>query len=136
MPKHKNRPSIPAPKLPENEKIKFSFEFYDGSKYCLSGWGIENIKKALMRLKEVCGVSFNDLRRGSSVYHFHEVDWLHTNEKRGFPNSANQLSPFQFAVLGVNNQKARVYGAYSSGTFCIVWFDFNHYITPSVLKNT
>ena len=38
-----------APRLPENEKIKFSFEFYDGSKYCLSGWGIENIKKALMR---------------------------------------------------------------------------------------
>ena len=137
MGKGENKVSILAPKPPENEKLRFSFEFYDGSKYCLSSWIQEDVKQTLSRLKEICKLSFNDMRRMASTYHFHEVDWKSTTEKSGFPiRSVNGLSAFQFALLGVNHQKARVYGAYYGGIFYIVWFDFEHSITPSFRKNT
>lgn len=48
----------------------------------------------------------------------------------------NLLEPFHFALLGVNGQLTRVFGAYSSGTFYIVWFDLDHMIWPSELKHT
>lgn len=125
--------------LPVNEKIKFSFEYYDKSSndYCLSCWGQEYVRSALLRLQEVCTKSFNDLNRERKVYHFREVVWEKTIKKTGFPDSkVNQLSAFHFALLGINNQKARVYGAFSAGTFYIVWFDLNHEIWPVDLKHT
>lgn len=137
MGKGSNKVLIPTPKLPENDKFRFSFEFYDGSKHCLSSWVQEDVKQTLLRLKEICKLSFNDMRRMANTYHFHEVDWCKTNEKLGFPNGpVNELSAFQFALIGINRQKARVYGAYYAGTFYLVWFDFGHLITPSPLKNT
>ncbi len=131
----KNR--IPEPKIPNN-KIKFSFEFYDTScKYCLSNWGEGKIAAALGRLQDINSKTFDDLRRESVVYHFNSVDWSKTIERSGFPLAvANELEPFHFSLLGVNGQKARVFGAYSQGTFYIVWFDLNHVIWPTLLKNT
>jgi len=71
------------------------------------------------------------------VYHFAEVDWACTTERSGFPeDAANQMSAFHFALLGVNGQCARVYGAYSENTFYIVWFDRNHEIWPTPLRHT
>ena len=135
--KAKANRSVPPPQLPENQKLRFSFEYYDGSKYCVSEWTKKDIKDALLRLREVCRMTFNDLRRGSRVYHFHEVDWNTTSEKTGFADpDVNQLQPFQFALLGINKQRARIYGAYSTGTFYIIWFDLNHSITPSLQKHT
>jgi hypothetical protein len=125
--------------LPTNEKIRFSFEYYDksSSDYCLSCWGQKQVRSALLRLQEVCTKSFNDLSRERKVYHFNEVNWEKTTKKTGFPDSrVNQLQAFHFALLGINNQKARVYGAYSAGTFYIVWFDLNHEIWPVELKHT
>lgn len=121
-----------------NEKIKFSFEFYDCSgRYCMSVWSPQEIKKALERLKDINTKSFNDLSRGRSVYHFGEVDWDRTIEKNGFPDQRiKSLPSFHFALLGVNNQLARVYGAYSTGIFYIVWFDLKHTIWPTSKKNT
>ena len=125
--------------LPANEKMRFSLEYYDksSSNYCLSCWGQEQIRKALLRLRDICAKSFNDLSRERRVYHFGEVIWEKTTKKLGFPNNrVNQLPAFHFALLGINNQKARVYGAYSTGIFYIVWFDFNHEIWPVELKHT
>lgn len=129
------RPNFPP------EKIKFSFEYYDASentKYCLSDWSKEQIKEALSRLKDINTKTFKELNTfGRRVYHFGEVYWERTVEKSGFPDPRlKYLSPFHFALLGVNGQLTRVYGAYSSGTFYIVWFDLNHEIWPSTLKNT
>lgn len=130
---------IPSPQLPNNEKLKFSFEYYDvvSDKYCLSKWNQSQIRSAILRLQEICTKSFNRLRQERRVYHFGEVDWSQTIEKQGFPNTTiNSLSPFHFALLGVNGQMTRVYGAYSSGIFYIVWFDLDHKIWPTPLKNT
>ena len=124
---------------PETVKIKFSFEYYDTVRpdYCISSWEEEKIKKALGRLKEVNAKSFNELRQDRRVYHFGEVDWIKTTEKGGFNNRGlANLSPFHFALLGVNGQLTRVYGAYSAGIFYIVWFDLEHKIWPTLLKNT
>lgn len=120
------------------DKIKFSFEFYDCSgKYCISGWTQEKIKKTLERLKDINTKTHNDLIKSRAVYHFGEVDWSKTEEKNGFPGVGIQsLQPFHFALLGVNNQLARVFGAYYMGTFYIVWFDLEHKIWPTEKRNT
>ena len=113
-----------------DEKIKFSFEYYDCSgKYCLSEWDKNEIKKSLERLKDINTKSFNDLIRQRSAYHFYEIDWNKCVE-RGFPDKrANTLSPFHFSLVGINNQKARVFGAYQANIFYIVWFELwkSHY---------
>lgn len=125
--------------LPSDQKIKFSFEYYDLSRedYCLSGWQREQIKKTLGRLKDINTKSFQDLSKERFVYHFGEVDWSRTTEKNGFTDTRLKSMPaFHFSLLGVNNQKTRVFGAYSAGVFYIVWFDLNHQIWPSALRNT
>jgi hypothetical protein len=122
-----------------NEKIKFSFEYYDTDRpeYCISGWEINQIKLSIERLKDVNTKTLNDMRADRKVYHFGEVDWSRTTEKSGFANpEVSKLDPFHFSLLGVNGQKARVFGAYASGVFYIVWFDLNHVIWPSLLKHT
>jgi len=120
-----------------DEKIKFSFEFYDSSgKYCLSNWSKDEVKKSLERLKEVNSKSFNDLARQRSTYHFYQTDWSKCTENC-FPDSrANALPSFHFSIVGVNNQKARVFGAYQAGIFYIVWFDLEHKIWPTEKKRT
>jgi len=137
--KHRKNTYIPPSSLPNNEKLKFSFEYYDRSSndYCLSCWSQTQIKETLSRLQEVCTKTFNKLMQERRVYHFNEVIWEKTIKKKGFPNNEiNKLSPFHFALIGVNGQLARIYGAYSTGTFFIVWFDLNHKIWPTKLKHT
>lgn len=115
------------------KKIKFSFEYYDsGNKdYCLSNWDKRQILKTLERFKDINSKNYFELIKQSRVLHFHPVDWKNTIHKKGFTNQAvSNLEPFQFALLGVNEQKARVFGAYYQGTFYIVWFDLDHKICP------
>lgn len=121
MAKRNKSVSIPAPSLP-TETIKFSFEFYDTSqKYCLSDWDKEQIFKTMQRFKDICTKTFYDLQRDRFVYHFREVDWSKTTEPKGFPFiRLNDLQPFHFALLGVNQQLARVFGAYASNVFYVV----------------
>ncbi len=130
---------IPTPRLSLTEKIHFSFEYYDTTKdkYCLSCWEKEQIKITLTRLKEINCKTLNELRSQRGVYHFGEVFWNETIEKLGFDNPLiNSMETFHFALLGINNQRARVYGVYSSNIFYIVWFDLNHIIWPSYKKHT
>ena len=121
-----------------DDKLKFSFEFYDCSgKYCISDWSREEIKKSLVRLKDINTKSFRELSKQRGVYHFGEVDWSQTIEKSGFPDKrVNDMYPFHFALLGVKNQLTRVFGAYSTGIFYIVWFDLEHIIWPTEKHNT
>lgn len=131
--------NVPSPILPANQKLAFSFEYYDNNstRYCMSKWSESQIREAILRLQNISTKSFNDLTRERGVYHFGEVDWSKTNEKGGFPDwRVNRLPAFHFALLNVNHQLARVFGAYSSGVFYIVWFDLNHQIWPSFLKHT
>lgn len=141
MPPNSRNNVIVTSTLPENQKIRFSFEYYDDrqeSKYCMSSWSQNQIKTALKRLKEISSKTFNEMRgKDKWVLHFGEVSWASTIEKNGFPfPEVNNLPPFHFALLSVNNQLTRVYGAYSQGVFYIVWFDLNHIIWPSALRHT
>lgn len=126
--------------VPSNSfKLRFSFEYYDktSNEYCLSCWDQQQIRNTLLQLQDICTKSFKDLLNESRVRHFSQVDWKQTTKKDGFPDKrVNNLPAFHFALLGVNKQLARVFGAYSEGTFYIVWFDLNHDIWPSPLKNT
>ena len=131
--------SIPQPQLPKDQKIHFSFEFYDVNRedYCISCWQKEQIKIALSRLKEINNKTLNDMRSQRAVLHFGEVIWEETTEKNGFNNPAiREMESFHFALLGVNGQKTRVYGVYSANVFYIVWFDLNHIVWPSFKKHT
>ena len=124
----------------ESKNISFSFEFYDISdenKYCLSQWNKEQISLALLRLRDINKKTYNEISRDSKVYHFYPVDWNKTTKKQGFSDvKLKNLSAFHFSLLGINNQKARVFGAYSQNIFYIVWFDLNHEIWPSFKKHT
>ena len=133
----KNRKNTLTAKLPDSY-IKFSFKFYDtrNQQYCISTWKQEDIALVLERLKDISNKTFTEISR-HNTYKFHPVKWEETRHKSGFPsNEANELNPFQFALVGVNGQKSRIFGAYADNTFYIVWFDFNHEIHPSPKKNT
>lgn len=136
----KNSKNISLPDLSAREKLRFSFEYYDttdNNKYCLSCANQKQIKEALFRLQNICTKSFLELNSERRVYHFYETDWSHTTKPLGFPNpSVNQLSPFHFSLINVNDQMARIFGAYSKGTFYIVWVDLYHEILPVGLKHT
>lgn len=125
--------------MSSNDKITFSFEYYDTGSidYCISCWSKEQIKCTLVRLKDINTKSFLELGSGRKVYHFREVIWEKTTKPNGFPDKRIKDMPaFHFALLGVNKQLARVYAAFSAGVFYIVWFDLNHKIWPTNLKNT
>ena len=129
---------VPTPKLPD-ENIQFSFRFYDTSskEFCISRWGEEKIFASLKALQDINRKTYSELLGGKTVYHFHPVPWEQTDKKNGFPNAnVNALDAFQFALIGVNGQKARVFGALARNTFYIVWFDLEHKIYPTWKKNT
>lgn len=123
-----------------HEELAFSFKYYDSSEgavYCLSKWEEPQIKEALRRLGEINTKSLLELQQQRKVLHFFPVDWTKTKKPNGFPDrNLAHLEAFHFALLGVNGQKARVFGAYQKGVFFIVWFDLNHEIWPSALRNT
>ena len=135
----KDRNFIPKAQIDSQKKLVFSFEYYDtcSDKYCLSKFNSSDISTVTKRLQQLNSKTLREIFSQGKVLHFHEVDWNKTIKKNGFPNSmANRMSPFQFSLNGINNQKARVYGAYGSEVFYIVWFDLNHEIWPSFKKNT
>lgn len=136
--KPNNNIEIPNPMI--DDKMKFSLEFYDDNdcEYCISKWDNENfIRKAMIGLKEFNKRTINDLNRDKRTFNFHPVDWSKTIKKNGFPDKKiNQLDAYQFSLIGVNNQQARVFGAISKSVFYIVWFDLNHEICPVYKKNT
>ncbi len=120
------------------KKIRFSFEYYDEGhpEYCLSNWGKEQIVLTFKRLKDINSKNLLELQT-QQPYRFHEVDWSKTIYKKGFTNpTVNCLSPFQFALVGVNGRLARVFGAFAEGIFYLVWFDLKHKIWPVTLKRT
>lgn len=129
---------IPQPSINKNDKLTFSFEFYDNNgKYCLSKFKQGDVPLVLERLKQLNEKTINEILRDKNVLHFHEVYWERTTEKKGFPSSTvNSFNPFQFSLNGINNQKARIYGALTSTIFYIVWFDLEHQIWPSIKKHT
>jgi hypothetical protein len=120
-------------------RLVFSFEFYDTTRpeYCLSSWNSSEILRTLACLKDLSTKTLAEILTQRRVYHFYETFWERTVEPRGFPDErANALDAFHFALIGVNEQRARVFGALSGHTFYIVWFDRDHLILPARLKHT
>jgi len=122
--------------------LTFSFEYYDTSEdslFCLSEWGREDIKYTLSRLQDICKKTLFEMQQQRKVYHFTPTDWSKSMFPQGFPkpmDALNNLDPFHFAILGLNQQKARIFGAVSGSTFYVVWFDYDHDILPYQLKHT
>lgn len=140
MPRHRRQEPIVSSKIPN---VNFSFQYYDTSdsnRFCLSQWSGDDVKTTLLRLKDICEKSFSEVVRQRQVYHFFPTDWSVSKIfPDGFPAAMaglNSLDPFHFMIVGLNNQRARVFGAVSGSTFYVVWFDYNHEIIPSNLKNT
>jgi hypothetical protein len=125
----------------KSPNLSFSFQYYDtdnNAQYCLSDWAQADIKYTLSRLKEMCSKPIIEMI-GKQTYHFFQTNWGTTIYKDGFPDpikALNELEPFHFSIVGLNNQKARVFGALSGSTFYIAWFDYEHKILPVALKHT
>lgn len=139
MPKKRSpERALPGPALPAS-KLQFSFEFYDTDRpeYCLSSWSQEQIRGTLVRLKDLSTKTLKEIVAQRKTYHFYETIWERTIEPQGFSDPRiKELDPFHFALLGVNGQKARVYGALANDTFYVVWFDLEHAIWPTFKKHT
>lgn len=128
--------SAPAP---ITVRVRFSFEFYDltQDKYCLSKAEPLQVRRIMERLRQINEKTFAELNQAGAVLHFHSVDWDKTRERHGFPYAQlADFEAFQVALLGVNGQKARLYGAYSANIFYVVWFDLEHHIWPSFKRHT
>ena len=114
------------------QPLRFSFAYYDTDHqkgYCLSAWPNGEIAESLNRLKEISNLTQPQLAQGGKTYRFHPVDWSKTTEKNGFPAGVpRHLEAYQFALVGVNQKKARVFGGIYMGVFYIVWFDHDHKI--------
>lgn len=122
-----------------SRKLNFSFGFYEEThkEYTLQSWSKEQILMTILRFKQICSKTLNEMKQGRRTLHFHEVFWESTIEKKGFTNpTANLYHAFQFALLGVSEKGARVYGFLDTGTFYIVWFDLDHKIWPTFPKYT
>jgi hypothetical protein len=123
----------------ETTGLVFSFEFHDITRpeYCLSSWSSSEIRRTLECLKDISSKPLSEILSQRRVYHFYDTSWERTVEPGSFPNErANALQAFHFALVGVNQQKARVYGALQKNIFYIVWFDRDHLIQPVPLKHT
>lgn len=135
---NKGKFGIPDPNTQFKDNIKFSFKFYDTScnSYCISTWKQNDIALTLKRLQDISSKTFSEISRKNS-YGFRPVSWEQTIKKDGFPDkNANQFDAFHFSLIGVNGQKARIFGAFASNVFYIVWFDLEHEIWPSLKPNT
>jgi hypothetical protein len=140
----RKKPSVPADDTAKSLSLNlnFSFQYYDTEPeniFCFSVMSDTEIKQTLARLKDICSKTFNELRQSKYVYHFNPVVWEKTIFPDGFPEpikELNNLEPFHFKILGINNGMARVFGAYSQSTFYVVWFDYDHEIWPTPKKNT
>ena len=123
----------------KDSKLTFSFQYYDvnsDGKYCISRFDELQIKEAMARLKEISSKTLSEILSQRS-YHAHAVSWEKTTEKNGFGSShVGEMYPFQFALPNVNQSMCRVFGAISGSVFYVVWFDLNHEIWPTKLKNT
>jgi hypothetical protein len=140
-PRGRRGAEIPSRPPDRAAHLRFSFEYYDtgSDRYCLSRFTQEQVRATMGRLNEISGETLPGLYRKGRVLHFHAVRWEQTAEPDGFPPGVPaDLDPFQFALLGVNGQRARVFGALSGQTltFYIVWFDLAHEVWPSKLKHT
>src|SRR5947207_3312288 len=91
-----------------DKKFTISFEYYDtAGKYCISDWDKTEIVKGLNSLKDINSKTYGQLLGEKFTYHFHEVDWSETTERKGFQNpTIAQLPAFQLALKSVG-QKAR-----------------------------
>lgn len=138
--KRRNRTSEASAgrEMPFEAGLHFSFRYYDlsCSDYCISRWNERQIRRTLEILKDVSSRTYEDLWRDRRVYHFAEVIWQRTTKPLGYEElGIENLPAFHLGLLGVNGQKARLYGAYSTGVFYAIWFDLNHEIWPSPLRS-
>ena len=120
------------------KEIVFSFRYYDTdcSDWCISEWEKEQIKTALTQLKEINQKKITELCRGKP-WHSHPVEWKKTIYRDGFPNkSLREMESWQIALPSVKKTCTRFFGVIEKNIFHIVWFDLNHKIWPTKLKNT
>jgi hypothetical protein len=126
---NKNESDIPP--------IVFSFKYYDNNeKWCISCWKKDEIKTALKRFQEINNNQVPILKIGKT-WHFHPIRWEETIYPKGFTNPLlNEMEAWQIALPSVKKSLTRVYGVIQQNIFYIVWFDLNHDICPTTLKNT
>lgn len=139
MAKRTNATGIRIPNPAAPQKITFSFEYYDNSenrKYCLSKWPEADLKLTMTRLKEVSELTHNEMCQRKHSLHFHPVNWSSCTESGFTTPVPAEMEPYQFSLVGINYSKARVFGAYYRNVFYVVWFDLEHKIWPTALKNT
>jgi hypothetical protein len=122
---------IPAPTIPPDESLRFSFKHLDlitNRKFSLTLCAEGYLDKFLTRLRDICGVTVSEFRTGtSSSLRAHQITWDETSEKHGFTclnSELRALEAWQFEIT--SNKHGRVHGILLDDTFYVVWIDPSH----------
>lgn len=123
--------SIPAPPIPRDAALRFSFKFLDllgNNKFCTSHCQEGYLDKFLTRLRDISGLTVNEFRTNKTdALRAHTITFTDTSEPEGFSSLNPQLrqsEAYQFMIT--KKDHGRVHGILLSDTFYVVWIDPAH----------
>jgi hypothetical protein len=127
---------IPAPQLPPDAELRFSFKLIDlygnpkfGVHHCTAAY----LEKLLTRLQDVNRMKVSEFRGvPTKQVRNHQIDFSTTSEPRGFTMLNRQLQakePWQFEITA--NAHGRVHGILIDDVFFVIWIDPCHNLYPA-----
>jgi hypothetical protein len=123
--------NIPAPRLPPDAELRFSFKLIDlygntkfGVRHCAGGY----LEKLLTRLQDVNRMKVSEFRGVlTKQIRNHKIEFADTSEPMGFTMLNKQLQakePWQFEITA--NAHGRVHGILIDDVFFVIWIDPCH----------
>ena len=118
-----------------NDKLTFSFEFFDRSdpEVCPASFPDGYVQTLMERLRSLSSWTAGELvANRSAALRSHPVRWEDTSKPDGFARLPDQVvegaTPYQFSLT--SNEHGRVFGLLIGSTFHIVWLDQRHNVYP------
>lgn len=113
----------------EKEHLKFSFKYLDledkncNCNKCDKEWFI----KLLKRKKDLCTMTWYEIKNGGPSTRCHQIEWEKTNKPHGLgiPSLSQDIDGYQ---IELSQNTGRLIGFYLDNTFFLRWIDRNHFI--------
>lgn len=130
------RPDTKIRKLePRDEKLRFSFEFYDPSdgEMCPATFPNGYVQKLMERLQALSQWRLSDFHSSrSKSIRAHTHDWPKTARPDGYSHLNEQHKDYpgwQFCLSA--NEYGRVHGLMIGNVYYVIWLDLNHALYPN-----
>lgn len=134
----KRIPDLPDTKIrksePRDEKIRFSFEFFDSSdsEMCPGSFPEGYVHKLMERLRHLSLWKLSEFQSTSSrSIRTHTHEWSNTARPDGYAHLTEQHRDYpgwQFCLSA--NEYGRVHGFMIDNIYYVIWLDVNHRLYP------